>query len=77
MSMSIRPLLCGLAIPILGCTSFPAGVKSPADPAERMQQLLNGSDSTSESRMAEELERNWFTAPPLHLDPQRIHGGIQ
>jgi MraZ protein len=56
---------------------LPVNVSSP-DPAEHMKELLNGSDESNDARqLGDEPERVWYTTQPSHLNPQRIHGGIQ
>jgi MraZ protein len=56
---------------------LPMNVSSP-DPAERMKELLNGSDESNDARqLGDEPDRVWYTNQPSHLNPQRIHGGIQ
>jgi hypothetical protein len=46
-----------------------------SDPNIRMRQLLNQSEDLRV--VEEEWMRIWFTDQPSHLNPQRIHGGIQ
>jgi len=46
-----------------------------ADPNFRMRQLLNQSEDLRV--IEEEWSRIWFNDQPSHLNPQRIHGGIQ
>jgi MraZ protein len=56
---------------------LPVNVSSP-DPAERMKELLNGSDESNDARqLGDEPDRVWYITQPSHLNPQRIHGGIQ
>jgi hypothetical protein len=46
-----------------------------SDPARRMNELMNNSEDLRV--IEEEWERIWFNDQPSHLNPQRIHGGIQ
>jgi hypothetical protein len=45
------------------------------DPEIRIQQLLNQSEDLRAA--GEDWQRMWFTDQPSHLNPQRIHGGLQ
>lgn len=45
------------------------------DPQRRVQELLNNSEDLRE--IERNWERIWFSDPPSHLTPERIHGGIQ
>jgi hypothetical protein len=40
-----------------------------------MNELMNNSEDLRV--IEEEWERIWFNDQPSHLNPQRIHGGIQ
>jgi MraZ protein len=56
---------------------LPVNVSSP-DPAEHMKELLNGSDESNDARqLGDEPDRVWYNTQPSHLNPQRIHDGIQ
>ena len=63
-----------LAGTLLGNTGCLINIYS-SDPARRMNELLNNSEDLR--TIEEEWERIWFTDQPSHLNPQRIHGGIQ
>jgi hypothetical protein len=46
-----------------------------SDPNRRITELLNNSEDLRV--IEEEWERIWFTDQPSHLNPNRVHGGIQ
>ena len=46
-----------------------------SDPNRRITELLNQSEDLRV--IEEEWERIWFTDQPSHLNPNRVHGGIQ
>jgi hypothetical protein len=46
-----------------------------SDPNRRMEELMNNSEDLRV--IEEEWRRIWFNDQPSHLNPQRIHGGIQ
>lgn len=78
--MNIAGLLASLVIlAATGCGQFPiCPSEYSANPSVRMRQLLNESiHSDPQQVVAEEWLRNWDSEHPLHLNPQRIHGGIQ
>jgi hypothetical protein len=64
-------VMAGMALGNAGCL---INIYS-SDPNRRMHELLNNSEDLRV--IEEEWERIWFTDQPSHLNPQRIHGGIQ
>jgi MraZ protein len=61
---------------VLGEVPLPFELNNQADdPNQRMRELLNQSDGMRS--LEEDREQIWFTDQPSHLNPQRIHGGIQ
>ncbi|OAI46280.1 hypothetical protein AYO44_11520 [Planctomycetaceae bacterium SCGC AG-212-F19] len=61
---------------VLGDVPLPFEVNTQIDdPNRRMRELLNQTDGMRP--LEEDRERIWFTDQPSHLNPQRIHGGIQ
>lgn len=64
-------LLAGMALGNTGCLIN----QYSSDPPRRMRELLNNSEDLRV--IEEEWERIWFNDQPSHLNPQRIHGGIQ
>ena len=46
-----------------------------SDPNRRTKELLNQSENLRV--IEDEWERTWLTDQPSHLNPDRIHGGIQ
>ncbi len=67
-------LLAAVAILGLSNTGCLLNIYS-SDPNRRIQELLNTSEDLRQIEY--EWERIWFTDQPSHMNPQRIHGGIQ
>ena len=66
-------LLAGLGL-VVGCAPGLKNLSPQRSPADRMKELLNDSDG---SGVITEEDRIWLDEEPQHLNPQRIHGGIQ
>jgi hypothetical protein len=67
-------MLTVVAGALLGNTGCMLNMYS-SDPVARMHEMLNVSEN--ERVIQEEVERIMFIDQPSHLNPQRIHGGIQ
>ena len=67
-------LLAALTGVILSNTGCFLNIYS-SDPNRRVTELLNQSEDLRV--IEEEWERIWFTDQPSHLNPNRVHGGIQ
>jgi hypothetical protein len=71
MRWCLLALLAGMALGNTGCLINAYS----SDPTRRMKELMNQSEDLRV--IEEEWERIWFTDQPSHLNPQRIHGGMQ
>jgi hypothetical protein len=67
-------LLVALTVVILSNTGCFVNLYS-SDPNRRVTELLNQSEDLRV--IEEEWERIWFTDQPSHLNPNRVHGGMQ